>query len=176
MNESGMRDIGCYGAIFLFAVALCTGGIVRSCRQPEQEIQKDAETMLNYFKVTSTALGFGAAAVLAIGSIDLLTSRWRRIHVFISFQREREEEASEAASILGQYSINPFVLPFEKREHDDVLEIVTRELAACDVLVAFPGRERSFVDSEILAVASRRKPVLIVRHESRFLPDTAYRG
>lgn len=169
----GTRELGCF---LLLMIALSAGAVVRSCSQPEHEIQRNADTALHYYKVTSAALGFGVAAVLTIGLIDLLTSRWRRIRVFISFQHEREDEAAKAESILSQHSIKPFLLSYGEREHDDVLEIVNRELDKCDALVVFPGRERSFVDGEILVVASRRKPVLIVRHESGFLPDTAYRG
>jgi hypothetical protein len=170
-----MRKISVLTAFLVFVLAHAAAELVRFRRWEDLTVEH-IEIVQGYPGFLVGALAFGIAAVLTIALIDLLASRWRRIRVFISFQHEREKEATEAAKALSQHSIKPFLLAFEKREHDAVLKTVRRELKTCDILVAFPGPEQSFVDGEILTVSTQGKPVLIIRHESRTLPATAFRG
>ncbi len=124
-------------------------------------------------------IALGSLVVKAVVSALLfLLSRWRRIRVFITFHHDFEQRVLTMRDRLNAHGVDCDFIPFDPRAlHDNVLARVTSSIRWADLVITVPGREASFVDSEVLSATMLQKPLLIFRCEGigRTL-DTAYEG
>jgi len=121
---------------------------------------------------------FAAAPIGAILAIHLAL-RGRRARVFISFQHERESLAEILAGRLASAGIQPVKLTFlDNPDHDRLLDEVKQAIRHCDVFICIPGRNPSFVESEVSMAFGLEKPLLFVvsERDTPRLPNTAKKG
>jgi len=121
---------------------------------------------------------FAAAPIGAILAIHLAL-RGRRARVFISFQHERESLAEILAGRFVSAGIQPVKLPFlDNPDHDRLLDEVKQAIRHCDVFICVPGRNPSFVESEVSMAFGLEKPLLFVvsEQDTPRLPNTAKKG
>jgi hypothetical protein len=122
------------------------------------------------------ACGFLLAIAVLVAVWQLARCRWRLV-VFVAFHHGKKEWLHKIVAGLEASGIQVLYLSFEPREHDSVLKQVAENLRRCDLVISIPGEEKSFVDAEILAATSLRKPIIFVKDPGlQDLPDTALSG
>jgi hypothetical protein len=99
----------------------------------------------------------------------------RRLMVFISFNRTRENIAETLQQYLEDEGTRTFRIPFqENATHQAIVLRATEGIKTCDSFVCLPGYTQSYVDHEVLAAATSGKPVIFLISEgSGTLPNTA---
>jgi hypothetical protein len=120
----------------------------------------------------------GVVALVGLLTCALaLLSRWRKVRVFVSYHHTIEVAASEVSEAIRQRWIAVFRMPFEPRQHDEVVDDLRRQLRRADVILVLPGEATSFVDAEILAASTLQKAILFLRtHDEQTTPNTALTG
>jgi len=120
------------------------------------------------FKVVSPVVVFSILMAVT-GGITLVVAlmfaslRRRRARVFISYQREMWNYASALAEVLKRSGVEPLIVPFQSDvEHDQLLDRIYFHIDQADFVVCFPGLRPSFVEHEVAAAVSRKKPIFII--------------
>jgi len=122
-----------------------------------------------------------AGATLAtlgiVSAIVLLTSRWRRPRVFISYHLEDGELAQSIRHFFERNGVHAYVDPPQQGRHDDVVKRVRAQLLASDLVVSIPGSRGDFVDAELFLAAAHNLPILLLsRGAEDMLPNTIVSG
>jgi hypothetical protein len=101
--------------------------------------------------------------------------RRRRLKIFVSFNREREDVAERLTQSLLSDNLNAIRVPYNPAAgHQQIIADVYRGITKCDVFVCIPGETQSFVESEVLAASTAGKPVVFMISEAGgTLPNTA---
>jgi TIR domain len=118
----------------------------------------------------TAAIGF-----VLIGAI--ITSRWSKPRIFVSYHLEDSDDAAIIARFLSAEECTVYVDPQDQPLRDELIHRIKENLRAADAIVVLSHRRKSFVDSEVLAAATLEKPViLLIKSTDDFLPDTAFSG
>jgi hypothetical protein len=146
----------------------------KSEEQALTQVKLDLQTLWLAAKIALASI----AAVSAASVILFFFTRWHRIRVFITFHHSLEERIRIMRDKLHAQGLYCDFIPFDPQAlHDNILSRVTTNIRSADLVIAVPGNEPSFIDSEILSATALRKPLLIVSEDviGRTL-HTAYEG
>ena len=100
-----------------------------------------------------------------------------KVHVFLGYQHDHESRTAQVAQALRAQQLKVNYVPFQPREHDEVIAKVLDEIRQADVLVFLPGKEASFADSEIFAASYARKPIIMLKTlDGQMITNTSLRG
>jgi hypothetical protein len=108
--------------------------------------------------------------------VKLFGGRHKRTRVFISYFHEYSDIASEIRHALELDNMRVALIPFSDYEYDKLIAAVRKEIVLCDCVIVIPGKNRSFVDAEVLAASVLVKPMLFIDIGHRTAPDTALSG
>lgn len=98
----------------------------------------------------------------------------RRLRIFISFNRAREDIAEDLQKRLDSAGARVFRIPFrEGATHQNIVMQATEGIKECDSFVCLPGYTQSYVEHEVLAATTAEKPVAFLISDTGTLPNTA---
>lgn len=99
----------------------------------------------------------------------------RKLEVFISFNRTREEIACQLQECLEGEGMRIHRVPYQEgATHQQVVMQATDGIKRCHSFVCLPGPAQSYVEHEVLAAAAADKPItFLVSESSGTLPNTA---
>ena len=131
------------------------------------------ETLL-YLSASWVLIGTGIAI-----SYVLHTLLPGRAVVFVSYHHDRIGDAKLMEDRIVATGMRCEIVEFDtEADHDRLLDQIMAGIRACDLMVCLPGNRESFVDNEVFAAASMKKPIVFCLTggpESR-LPNTAKKG
>jgi len=99
----------------------------------------------------------------------------RRVAVFLSFNRTREDAAKGLQNSLKSQGVNVTRIPYKDgAPHQEIVQAVSQGIRECNALLCVPGGGATFVDSEVMAAGAGGKAVIFLLSESDgTLPNTA---
>jgi hypothetical protein len=141
------------------------------------ELVEQARKIIHYWGIFFVC----SACILSILSIylildSLIKNRFGPVKVFISYFHKNAQVAERIANQLASSKIDVDLIPFKTGDYDEIITDVRDGIANSSLLVVIPGDDRSFVDAEVLAASTLRKPIVFIKTKASTLPDTAYTG
>jgi hypothetical protein len=133
----------------------------------------------SYWAIMLLAVIFLLVAMLLIPIVLLVTTKFKRSVVFISFKFTQEDKAIALETQLKAVGFGTERLAFSSNySHDEVISKVREKLQKSDVLVAIPDAENaSFVDSEVFAASVLKIPIILIQYqEKQSQPGTLLQG
>jgi hypothetical protein len=99
----------------------------------------------------------------------------RRLKVFVSFTRVRENIAEDLHKHLEKFGAAVLRIPFrENAVHQDIVLQTPQSIKKCDSFICLPGYAPSYVDHEVAAATISDKPIVfLISENSGTLPNTA---
>ncbi|MEY4354077.1 MAG: hypothetical protein RLZZ609_2318 [Cyanobacteriota bacterium] len=99
----------------------------------------------------------------------------RKTSAFISFSHAQETHAIRLQQAMLAQGISPIRVPYsENSTHQQIITAVSAGLKKADVMICLPGRQESFVDSEVMTASELGKPIIfILSNLGGTLPNTA---
>lgn len=158
----------------LFLVA----GILSARPAVADEFQTESTNqIINSMAPTLIYLFLVIIGVISVFLSLTITHSKRILNVFITYQHRSEELAKQIDMELKRGNINSKFIPFEHRDFNDTINEIRHLIKACDIMIAIPGSEMSFIDAEILAASTAGKPIIFINDAGHnALPDTALDG
>lgn len=169
------RQTLCVAAFALSAV-VWTGLVVRESWQVltmpwiEAAMARADAVVPHALATLSVFLAAGFATVV-------LCSNVRKTRCFVSYQHGHAALAQAVAAALETHNVSADIIAFEPRAHDETVFVVQNAIRRCDVVLAIPGANKSWMDHEITAASALRKGIVILDHLSDQREfDTTYLG
>lgn len=110
------------------------------------------------------------------GGIGLAYEKHREC--FFIFHHSNYSQVIEFATILRNAGFNPLLVEFRSTpQHDALLDEIYAKIGLSDFVICFPGLEPSFVEAEIAAAITGKKPIFIILpHLNRGAPNTSQKS
>jgi hypothetical protein len=141
----------------------------------------------DYWPIIARVLWFEmrAAGVLLIstGALCFMAVGWARLtktrpRIFLSYHHSHYQQILPFAAALRTAKLEPSFVNFsDSYEHDRLLDDIYDRVKQADFFICFPGLEPSFVEAEIAAAISARKPIFIMLSQhNRGAPNTSHKS
>lgn len=157
-----------FGVLALFAF-----GIFQGLRESAELFAMVSPSVrLAFMAMPAVFFSFIVAMMLRFA----LAGHW--VRVFISYQHDRNQAATEVEAVLQRFGLLVSRIPFrDDHAHDRLLQTIQDEIRRCDAMLCLPGARASFVENEVLVASTLRKfIVFLIGADEPRLPNTAYYG
>jgi hypothetical protein len=177
----------CALLLFIFGIIALPIKLVLMLFYPLGDPSVPTQTAAPYWNLSLEAIRWEAYLASAVlfalffaGSIAVASAFFSKGtgRVFLSYHHSNYAQVIDFAMSLRRSGFDPLFVEFMSApQHDALLDDIYKKIEVSDFFVCFPGLEPSFVEAEISAAISAKKPIFIILPQcNRGAPNTSQKS